>query len=308
MWRPTSLLLALAVIAAGPAQPGRAGVVINEVFYNAPDDLDDLQWVEVHNTAGGPVDLGGWTLDDGKVFTFPAKTTLGGHGYLVVALSPERFTKAYGTAALGPFKRPLKRGGEKLVLKDGAGAVADTARYKDNAPWPVSPDGYSASLERICPTAAGDAADNWAGSPLPPTPKPAGTPGKANTTYSAALPPAVALGVAPTDLPPGRPLGVEADVKGDTTEVNLLYRVLTNGTEGAEASLPMTKGATGRYAASIPGQAAGALVAARESQTNESTRPSSVVCSTSTSENRTSSILVAGRITRCDGSIPSHGA
>ncbi|HVK09061.1 MAG TPA: lamin tail domain-containing protein, partial [Gemmataceae bacterium] len=204
MWRLNSLWLALAVATTGPAQAGRAAVVVNELFYNAPDDLDDLQWVEVYNTAGAPVDLGGWTLDDGKVFTFPAETTLGGHSYLVVALSPDRFAKAYSGTALGPFKRPLKRGGEKLALKDAAGKVVDTVRYKDRAPWPVSPDGYSASLERICPTAAGDAADNWAGSPLPPTPKPAGTPGKANANHSAALPPAVALGDAPTDLPPAR--------------------------------------------------------------------------------------------------------
>ena len=137
MWRLKSLLLALAVVAAGPVRTALAGVVVNEVFYNAPDDIDDLQWVEVHNTSGEAVDLGGWTLDDGKVFTFPAKTTLGGNGYLVVALSPERFGKVYGGTALGPFKRPLKRGGEKLVLKDAAGKVADTARYKDRAPWPV---------------------------------------------------------------------------------------------------------------------------------------------------------------------------
>src|SRR5688572_12199034 len=127
MWRLKSLLLTLAVVAAGPAHDTLAGVVVNEVFYNAPDDLDDLQWVEVHNTTAEAVDLGGWTLDDGKVFTFPAKTTLGGNAYLVVALSPERFGKVYGGTALGPFKRPLKRGGEKLALKDAAGRVADTA-------------------------------------------------------------------------------------------------------------------------------------------------------------------------------------
>ena len=235
-------------------------MVVNEIFYNAPDDLDDLQWVEVHNTSGEAVDLGGWTLDDGKVFTFPAKTTLGGNGYLVVALSPERFGKVYGGTALGPFKRPLKRGGEKLVLKDAAGKVADTARYKDRAPWPVSADGYSASLERICPTSGGDTPDNWAASPLPATPKPGGTPGKPNANYSATLPPVVTLAAAPTDLPPSQPLPVEADVKGGAKEVTLLYRVVAGGTEGKEVSLPMTKGADGRYAASIPGQAAGALV------------------------------------------------
>jgi hypothetical protein len=54
---------------------------------------------------------------------------------------------------------------------------------------------------------------------------------------------------------------VEADVKGRAKDVTLLYRVVAaGGTEGKELSLPMTKEASGRYLASIPGQAAGALV------------------------------------------------
>jgi len=64
----------------------------------------------------------------------------------------------------------LQRGREKIELNDAAGNVVDVARYKDRAPWPVSADGYSASLERIAPSSGGDFADNWAASPLPPTP------------------------------------------------------------------------------------------------------------------------------------------
>lgn len=260
MWQFKCLLLAFGVVAVGPAPSARAGVVVNEIFYNAPNDLDDLQWIEIHNTAGEAVDLGGWTLDDGKVFTFPAKTMLAGNGYLVVALSTDRFAKICGFTALGPFQRPLKRGGEKLVLKDALGKVADTARYKDRAPWPASADGESASLERICPTSSGDTPDNWAASPLPATPKPAGTPGKPNANFSATLPPLIEMTAAPTDLPPSQPLRVEADVRGAAKEIALLYRVFVGGLEGKERSLPMAKDAGGRFAASIPGQAAGTLV------------------------------------------------
>ncbi len=260
MVRFNRLLLALTVVVAGPLSSGRAGVVVNEIFYHAPDDLNDLQWIEVHNTADAPVDLGGWTLDDGKVFTFPAKSMLNGKGYLVVALNLERFAKYYKVEAIGPLKRPLKRGGEKLVLKDAAGKVADTVRYGDRAPWPVSADGYSASLERITPTASGESADNWAASPLPSTPKPAGTPGLPNASYSATLPPTVKLASASTDLPPSQALKVEAAVTGNVKDITLLYRVVADGTEGKELSLPMSKGSDGQFAARIPGQAAGALV------------------------------------------------
>jgi hypothetical protein len=237
-----------------------ASVVINEIFYNAPEDWDDLQWIEIHNTSDQAADLAGWALDDGKIYTFPAGTTLPAKGYLVVALDLKRFAQFYKEHALGPLKRPLKRGGEKLSLKDAWGKVIDSARFQDRAPWAVSADGCSASLERICPAASGDTAENWAASPLPPLPKPSGTPGRQNTSYSATLPPGLALSPAPATIEPGQPLSVEAEVKGNARELTLLYRVVTLGVESKETSLPMTNQSGARFSASIPPQTAGSLV------------------------------------------------
>src|SRR5687767_9262120 len=104
-----NVLLLLASFAALAPGAATAGVVVNEVFYNAPDDLDDVQWVELYNTADRPADLNGWTLDDGKLYTFPPNTTLAANGYLIVALNPDRFTHCYQAPAAGPFKRALKR-------------------------------------------------------------------------------------------------------------------------------------------------------------------------------------------------------
>src|SRR3954468_19068223 len=86
--------------------PPEAGVVINEVFYNAPDDWDDVQWIELFNPADRPVDLGGWTLDGGKLFTFPKGARIGPKGFVVVARRPEAFAGAYEVPAIGPFGRP----------------------------------------------------------------------------------------------------------------------------------------------------------------------------------------------------------
>ena len=80
---------AVLVLLLSPLVSARAAVVINEIFYHAPDDLDDLQWIELHNTADRAVDVGGWTLDQGRTFTFPAGTTIAAQDYLVVALNPE---------------------------------------------------------------------------------------------------------------------------------------------------------------------------------------------------------------------------
>ena len=252
----------LLILAVMPGSNASAAVVVNEVFYNAPSDLEDLQWIELHNTDDRAADVGGWELDQGKTFTFPPGTTIAAKGYLVVALDPQQFAKAYGTTAIGALKRPLKRGGERIELRDAKGTPRDVAKYKDESPWPVSADGYSASIERICPTASGDVAENWAGSPLPPAPKPSGTPGQANASYSAVLPPVVSVSEAPAFLAPGRTLAVRATIKGDAPvgEVALLYRVVTNEAAGAEVALPMTKDAGGHFVASIPAQRAGVLL------------------------------------------------
>lgn len=258
---PTAaLLLAL----AAPTAAAPPGVVVNEIFYHAPDDLDRVQWVELHNPTPQPVAVGGWTLDNGKVLTVPAGTTLPAGGYLVFALDREAFARAYPNQVkpAGTLDRPLKRGGEKLELRDRAGAVVDVVRYKDQAPWPVSADGESASLERICPAAPGDAADNWAASPLPTTgSRPAGTPGRANAAYSPTPPPVVSELTEAASAPPGKPTPVSVAVAGDVREVTLLVRTVAAGRRpGAEAALPMTKGADGRWSAAIPAQPAGTLV------------------------------------------------
>ena len=198
VWRLRNVLLAFTLLVITAPGTSSAGVVVNEIFYNAPQDMDDVQWIEFYNTSDQPADLSGWTLDDGKDYTFPAQTTVAGKGFLVVALNPERFTQIYGGQAIGPLKRPLKRGSERLRLKDGQGKLVDDVRYKDESPWPVSADGYSASLERICPSAGGESAENWAGSPLPATPKPSGTPGRQNACFSPTLPPVVTMDAAPS--------------------------------------------------------------------------------------------------------------
>jgi hypothetical protein len=263
----TLALLALlaAAASAAPAPPAGPAVVINEIFYNAPNDLDDLQWLELHNPGAARLDLAGWRLDDGKLFEFPPGAGIEPRGFVVLALDAAAFRRTYSLPALGPLKRPLKRGGEKIDLTDAQGSWVDTARYKDEAPWPVSADGYSASLERICPTAPGDAAENWAGSPLPAAaPRPAGTPGMANTSYSAVPPPVVdALAALTPDPAPGEPIRVEAAVNDRTPveRVTLLYRTITAGVSSAETSVPMTRdAATRRYQARIPGQSASTLV------------------------------------------------
>src|ERR1044071_4795739 len=71
------------------------GVVVNEIFYHAPDDLDDVQFIELHNTGAQAVDLAGWKLARAVQYTFPATSQIEGGGYLVLCKNLSQFRKYY---------------------------------------------------------------------------------------------------------------------------------------------------------------------------------------------------------------------
>ena len=73
-------------------------MIINEIFYHAPDDLEDLQWIELYNDGDGAVDLTGWMLDGGSIFVFDA-TKIATQDYVVVASIQHGRTQASGRTA-----------------------------------------------------------------------------------------------------------------------------------------------------------------------------------------------------------------
>src|SRR5438309_513582 len=88
--------------------PLQAQVVINEIFYHAPDDLADLQWVELYNTSEQAVNLSGWRLAKGIKFDFGPGATIPPHGYMVVCKDRQRFKEFYEAPVAGEFSRSLK--------------------------------------------------------------------------------------------------------------------------------------------------------------------------------------------------------
>jgi hypothetical protein len=219
-------------------------VVINEVMYHAPLDLDELQYVELFNRGTAEVDLSHWSFAKGIKFTFPDKTRLAAGGYLVVCRKKEMVLANYGRnlSVMGDFSGKLSHGGEKIELCNSAGTVIDALKYKDQEPWPIGPDGYSASLERICPFSSGEDPANWAGSSLPAFEKPAGTPGRKNDNFSPHRPPAIAKGTCASPEPM-KPTTITAQVAdmGGVKEVTLLWRIAQSGGETTEATVPMRR-------------------------------------------------------------------
>jgi len=238
-----------------------ARVVINEVFYHAPDDIEDLEYIELHNSRDHAVDLTGWAFTKGIKFKFAAGTRIDPKGFLVLCRNQEHFQKFYAIPTAGVFDQPLSNKGERLELSDASGQVADSVKYQDDLPWPMGADGLSGSLERISPEGRGDDVFNWASSPLSEDRvKPAGTPGKVNANFSGHLPPVIRnVTFEPENPAPDQPIVVQAEV-ADAAEVALLYRIAGPGFEKPESLQAMERISEGRYAASIPGQVKDQLI------------------------------------------------
>ena len=245
-----------------------ASVVINEIMYHPADDQETLQYVELFNAGETEADLAGWNFSKGITFTFATGTKLAPRAFLVVARKRADFSKAYGSRipVAGDFQGTLSHNGERLELMDGESRVMDTVTYADKAPWPMAPDGESASLERICPT-AGSGPENWAPSRFSPAPRPAGSPGRVNDSFSASLPTSFAeITLSPSTPAPNQVTTVRVSIADPDRlqSVSLLYRVMRAGNLGSEVSLPMQRVAgdefDGKFEAAIPAQPSERLI------------------------------------------------
>lgn len=242
----------------------RGAVVINEVFYRPPDDIPKLQWIELHNPDREDADLSGWKLTGGVTFTFAPGTRLAAGEYTVLCQDEKRFHEYYSTPVLGEFKGSLSGSGRRIELFDRSGRVIDRVKFETRAPWPVAADGYTASLERISPGADGAVVSNWTASPTSSDESwPAGSPGAKNHSYCDHLPPVVtSLTFSPDNPKPGEPIEVRAVLDGASAieKVELRFRTVKPGAVSEESVLAMSSSREKTYTASIPPQAAGALV------------------------------------------------
>ena len=157
-------------------------VVINEINYNAPDDSDPGDWVELHNPTLEDVDLSGWTFrdeSDEHVFAFPAGTSLAGGGYLVLCSDRAAFSALFPAVEnhLGDLGYSLAGNGELLRLLDGSGSEVDALTYGDESPWPEDADGRGSALALKNPFLDNTYPLFWAASAS------GGTPGEKNDVF-----------------------------------------------------------------------------------------------------------------------------
>ena len=239
-------------------------VVINEIFYHAPDSNENLEWIEIHNSGDEAVDLSGWKITGGVEFEFSETgSEIGAGGFLVICKDKKTFSKFYEASQIGEFSKSLSNSGERLELVNRDGTVVDMVEYQDSGDWPVAADGYSSSLERICPLVSAENAGNWTASPLPDEFSPAGTPGQQNSTYSKSFPPMISdVAFTPVQPRPGQPVEVSATIKSSTDlkNVKLMIWTVQPGAIKKQADEEMTMSQQGKFTGEIPAFPANQLV------------------------------------------------
>ncbi len=116
-----------------------------------PEDTEEsLEYLELYNPDDRTIALGAWSIG-GIEFTFPAASTIGPHGVLVVARDPVAFESRYGFRPVGPYPGRLENAGERLRVFDAglegdAPAVVDFLPYSNDVPWPEPWRGHSVEL------------------------------------------------------------------------------------------------------------------------------------------------------------------
>ena len=256
----------VAILSATRVVAADSDVVINEIMYHPPLEMEELQYVELCNRGKAEVDVSGWSLAKGVKFKFPEKTRIASGGYLVICRNREIFKANYGgVTALGDWTGKLSHRGERIELRDSKDALMDGVKFSDREPWPAGPDGHGSSLERITLSGSSEDPANWAGSALPKTQKPAGTPGKKNDSYTATLSPAISK-VRNSAAAPMQPTTISASVADEAgvKSVSLLWHLARSGgeTRDKEVLMQREKGdeRKGTYVGTIEPIPAGQLV------------------------------------------------
>lgn len=179
-------------IATPATSPLAASLRIGELMYHPPGDDEEMEFVELWNAGGDPLDVSNVRFVAGISAVLPPQTTLAsGERIVLVHFDPfggtaedvllrNRFINTYGldenVRLVGPYTGRLDNSGENLKLVDASGGTILDFRYEDGGAWPGRADGRGSSLELSnAATAAGDP-NSWRSSH-----EYGGSPGRAGT-------------------------------------------------------------------------------------------------------------------------------
>jgi hypothetical protein len=129
---------------------GSVAVRINEINYHSSASYETGDWIELYNSGGETVSLGGWSLThEGGTYTFPEGVTLAGGAYLLLCEDTVRFRQQHAIQVrlLGHPVLQLSNKAATVSLYDSSHSIIHSVRYEDDWPWPPLADGKGATIE-----------------------------------------------------------------------------------------------------------------------------------------------------------------
>jgi hypothetical protein len=126
------------------------GDVVFTEFHPTGKKKEGGDWVEITNTSGSDVDLGGWILTDPEYrYVIPKGTRLPGNASLVICNDTAAFRKAYNDKKIrlvGNIDHGYSMVWEKYYLADASGDVVDFAYFDSKSYKRKIPDNFSLEL------------------------------------------------------------------------------------------------------------------------------------------------------------------
>ncbi len=140
--------------------------MFSEIYYNDTQN-NDGEFLEIYNPGTVAGALGGYALAEAVSFVFPAGTSIEPGEYVVIVRKSNNYT-GNGYQVFEWTSGKLANEGERILLLDPAGLVADFVRYQSAAPWPDSAATYGKSLELVSEHLDNHFHTSWEISPISP--------------------------------------------------------------------------------------------------------------------------------------------
>ncbi|MBK7937277.1 MAG: lamin tail domain-containing protein [Lewinellaceae bacterium] len=141
-------------------------LIISEINYNSDPTRDAGDWFEIHNAGAGPIDVSDFSVRDEEWFhrfTVPTGTVVPAGERLVFVEKKGKFLAENPavTNFAGPLGFGLNDSSDEIHLFDRSGDELALAAYRDEKPWPCTPDGFGRSLERGNTSGDPTLPDSW---------------------------------------------------------------------------------------------------------------------------------------------------
>ena len=107
-----------------------AQVVISEIAWmGAPADAND-EWIELHNQSSSPVDVTGWTIDDGDALFITLVGSISSNGFVLLERSDDNAVTS--VSAFQIYTGALSNTGKTITLRDSVASKIDTVVGGEN--------------------------------------------------------------------------------------------------------------------------------------------------------------------------------